>query len=298
MSAVMAPRARQGSDVIACAWYEGAHVKRVSNIVAAIRRKPKQMTDFFKPMTAKQSPAADDGFEEKPTAAGPVLQTMPNGQPRHGSASVVQHPKAPPAGKQPRRPPQRAGAIGSNQPDAKRQRTLGGTPSSQAVRHQQQPQRQQQIEQASRPPPPSASIIDITLSDATGMSREPAAAMDEAAGEVVSSSQRTERGVAASAIAPDPAQHSVLQHEDGTGSRSKLPVAGPRASERIAGNARGESVRYEGLGDTSGPHETESDPGVASLEALGFGRLRARAALLKCGNDVERAANLLCSTMA
>jgi hypothetical protein len=258
------------------------------------------MTDFFKPVTAKQSAAAEDGHWEQPSAA-PVLQTIPNGQPRRGSAdpgTSAQQPAAaaaPPTGKQPRRPRAKAAGVdGSDQPDAKRQRTLGGGTVSEASAKDAQKQRQRSA-QPSRPPP-GVAVIDITVSDATAASREPAAGRDAAAGEDVSSQQPNR--AADPAATADVARGSDAKHLSKTTHYPQQPGIEPNTRTSVAGRTGSNSVVDEGPAVGGGPGGATAGGSLASLEALGFGKSQARAALLRCGNDLERAANLLCSGMA
>ena len=231
-----------------------------------------------------------------------MLQAMPNGQPgrpgfaaRGASAQQPAAARAPPTGKQPRRAPANAagGADGSGQPDAKRQRTLGGgTAASQAPAKEAQRQKQRSAQPGR--PPPGAAVIDITVSDATAASREPGAERDAAAGEDVSS-QRILHGVDSATIAGvSDGQRSA----DRTASIAEQPDIELETPASVADGAGSHSVSEEVPADGIGRAAPAAENGLASLEVLGFGRSQAQAALTKCGNDLERAANLLCSGMA
>ncbi len=235
------------------------------------------MTDFFKPVAAKQSHVDGKKLQGKPANA--VLQPIPNGQP--WMPAIAQKPTAPIA--KPRRP---VSANGSDQPDAKRQRTLGVTATPQHGFHEPRD------EQQTQPPAHGASVIDVSMSDVTAGPRGTAPAQDTAVAsgaEDVSSQQMTRAH--AGQVAPTSAVDQSTLGASDAAAPERWQDGKPPADGLDSGPAKKGAPSSGSLPVSA----DRSDDDLGALEALGFSRSRAQAALSRCRNDVERAANLLFS---
>ena len=248
-------------------------------------RKPKQMTDFFKPVALKQSLAngkTEDGTRQtKPSAA--VLQSMANGQPRFPAAT--QKPKAPMARAQTAKS-RHPFIVNSIQPDAKRQRTLGVTATS------QQGYLGPRSRQQAQPSAHGASVIDISMSDVSAAACGPPIAQDMAAtAEDVSSQQMMQQRQHTSSKAAEQGHSGIV----GEGACTKQPDAHLPASPLGSCAAKDEAPTNGSHPEEANASTVDTASDLSTLEALGFSRSRAQAALSRCRNDVGRAANLLFS---
>ena len=236
------------------------------------------MTDFFKPVAAKQSAPygkTEDGTQQDmPT--DPVLQSIPNGHPRMPAASHKT--KAPMA--KPRRPV----TVNGSQPEAKRQRTLGV---SAATQHGGQGPRDGR---AAQPAAHGASVIDISVSDVTAAARDPAAAQDTVAASAAEDVSLQQPKHARCDASPSAVDRGAPANGDAAAAERRQDAA------PAAAGLDGCLARREAPSNGSCPvSANRSDDNLTALEALGFSRSRAQMALSRCCNDVERAANLLFS---